>query len=254
MTQRSIIFGDIHGCLEELKELLDEIEFKFGEDLLYSVGDLTDRGPYSQGVVALARRLNIKCVQSNHDERYVRHRKHLRKTGKSPINLGREKQAVYASLTDEDLDYLESLPYYIRLAPNLVLVHAGLQRGIDVEHQYPDTLTHMRYAMRDTGKMAGMKKKEEEFLRPADSAFWTELWDGKDSVIYGHHPQKLAIDYPQPGVVCFGIDSGACFGEELTCMMFTEIPTNIDDFKYEFASVKAKETYAKRFKDGVIDG
>lgn len=252
---RKIVTGDVHGCLDELKELLVLVEFKRNVDELIFVGDFVDRGPDSAGVVRFVRELQAKSVVGNHDERYVKHRNHLRKTGKSPIHLGQHKQEVYASLTEVDLDYLESLPLFIRLSSKLVIVHAGLRRGIAVEHQKANVYTHMRYAFRDTGEMAGMKKRENEFLRPATAAFWTELWTGPESVIYGHHPHKggVAVDYPTPEVICIGCDTGACFGGELSCVIFEDIPENMSEFKYEIASVKAKGAYAQRYNDGVLD-
>lgn len=43
---RLIIIGDVHGCVKELRELLDEAEYVEGEDTVVLVGDLVDKGPY----------------------------------------------------------------------------------------------------------------------------------------------------------------------------------------------------------------
>jgi hypothetical protein len=47
---RYIIFGDVHGCAEELRELLDACEPRVG-DVLISVGDLVAKGVYRPSVV-----------------------------------------------------------------------------------------------------------------------------------------------------------------------------------------------------------
>jgi serine/threonine protein phosphatase 1 len=60
--KRTIIFGDIHGCYEEWKELLKLIEIK-KDDSLISVGDLIFKGPESAKCLDLAMTLpNLKCV------------------------------------------------------------------------------------------------------------------------------------------------------------------------------------------------
>jgi predicted phosphodiesterase len=43
---RVIIIGDVHGCIEELKELLVKAEYVHGVDTVILVGDLSDKGPY----------------------------------------------------------------------------------------------------------------------------------------------------------------------------------------------------------------
>lgn len=43
---RLIIIGDVHGCVKELREVLDEAEYVEGEDTVVLVGDLVDKGPY----------------------------------------------------------------------------------------------------------------------------------------------------------------------------------------------------------------
>ena len=43
---RLIIIGDVHGCVKELRELLDEADYVEGEDTVVLVGDLVDKGPY----------------------------------------------------------------------------------------------------------------------------------------------------------------------------------------------------------------
>lgn len=43
---RLIIIGDVHGCVKELRELLDKAGYVDGEDSVVLVGDLVDKGPY----------------------------------------------------------------------------------------------------------------------------------------------------------------------------------------------------------------
>ena len=41
---RTLIIGDIHGCYDELRDLL-EVAAVAADDVVVSVGDLVDRGP-----------------------------------------------------------------------------------------------------------------------------------------------------------------------------------------------------------------
>lgn len=47
---RCVFIGDIHGCVSELKSLLNQIEFKRGVDNLLLVGDLVGKGPHPREV------------------------------------------------------------------------------------------------------------------------------------------------------------------------------------------------------------
>ncbi|MBN2560999.1 MAG: metallophosphoesterase [Phycisphaerae bacterium] len=48
--QRKIIIGDIHGCYDELRDLLDVIS-PTRDDKIIAIGDLVDRGPDSEKVL-----------------------------------------------------------------------------------------------------------------------------------------------------------------------------------------------------------
>lgn len=61
--------SDIHGCFDELQELLDEIALG-DSDELYVLGDLADRGPKSADVLMWATLApsNIRFLLGNHDD------------------------------------------------------------------------------------------------------------------------------------------------------------------------------------------
>ena len=66
--ERHLIAGDIHGQYERLREALDKASFNPDTDILYSTGDISDRGP---GMVLLVRYLmslpDYRPVLGNHD-------------------------------------------------------------------------------------------------------------------------------------------------------------------------------------------
>ena len=74
------IIGDVHGCAEELEDLLDNLDYvevngvyqhKDGERSVIFVGDLIDRGPGQVRVLELVRRMveagSAQIVLGNHE-------------------------------------------------------------------------------------------------------------------------------------------------------------------------------------------
>ena len=53
---RTLVIGDVHGCLDELRALLDVLSPHPDEHLVFC-GDLVDKGPDSAGVVQYVREL-----------------------------------------------------------------------------------------------------------------------------------------------------------------------------------------------------
>jgi len=67
-----VFVGDVQGCAEELEELIERLEDKYGDDfLLYSVGDLVNRGPGNLHVLTRMRALvedgRAQPVLGNHE-------------------------------------------------------------------------------------------------------------------------------------------------------------------------------------------
>ena len=66
--QRLIVVGDVHGCFEELKVLLDTVGFESPRDQVLLLGDLVNKGPYSAEVVKYAKERGFLVIRGNHDD------------------------------------------------------------------------------------------------------------------------------------------------------------------------------------------
>ncbi len=233
--------GDVHGCVEELDELLRLTELRPGFDRLVFVGDLLDRGPDGPGVVRRARELGASSVMGNHEDKHVRWARHeaWRKRDPSHRNPVRpfspQRLAEHERLTEEDLAWLSTLPTVLRLDGGWAVVHGGLSPRRRLEAQLRDEVIRLRL-VDEAGHMTTQPRGEV----PPGIAPWATRWPGPDSIIYGHqvhgfdHPR---VDEPAPGVRCVGLDTGCCYGGRLSALI---LPAE------EIVSVTAKAPYARR--------
>ena len=62
------VIGDVHGCIETLASLVDQLDLK-KDDELWFCGDLVNRGPSPTNCIRFIKSLKIKtvCVLGNHD-------------------------------------------------------------------------------------------------------------------------------------------------------------------------------------------
>jgi hypothetical protein len=216
--QRTLVIGDVHGCLAELRDLLDACAYRDGDQVLL-VGDLVAKGPDSRGVLALVRTLGARSVRGNHDQAVLRWqdpaaRQAALEPGPHHLRLARE-------LSEADWDQLKALPLWLRVPEHaLLIVHAGLLPGIPVEAQDGELLMNMR-TLRPDG--SGSR-------RPEDGALWAASWAGPERVVFGHHAMAGLQRHPY----ALGIDTGCVYGGQLSALILPED---------RIVSVPARRTY-----------
>ncbi len=244
---RTLVIGDVHGCLDEFRALLDLVSFARGRDRLIQVGDLMDRGPDPVGCVRFAREIGAEVLMGNHEEKHIRWRRHEAvrfATGKkNPMRaFSPAKAAQSRALSDDDLRWMEALPRVLEIAPNLMAVHAGFEPALPAQEQSSAVL-RVRYVDAN-GEMIGFAPGSLD--QPPDTVYWTERWKGPESVVYGHAVHSLVdprIDQFQGGR-CFGIDTGCVFGGRLTAMVL------VDGHEPEFVQVQSQREYFAKNLDG----
>ena len=68
----TFIVGDVQGCYQELEELLTKCGIEKGNDHLWLVGDLINRGPENVAVLDwIINTPNVTSVLGNHDLHFL---------------------------------------------------------------------------------------------------------------------------------------------------------------------------------------
>ncbi|MCX7807289.1 MAG: metallophosphoesterase [Deltaproteobacteria bacterium] len=240
-ASRTIVIGDVHGCLEELDELLRLLSVRSSDRLVF-VGDLLDRGPDPIGVLRRVRELGADCVLGNHEERHLRYARHeARRTidprYRNPMRPFPPKElAEHRSLSKDDLAWMARLPVLLEVMPGWIVVHGGLEPGRSLSEQIPTRVIRLRYV-----DAAGRFVASDDPSRPPPGARpWATVWKGPYHVIYGHEVHDLSsprVDRNEKThAECWGIDTGCCYGGKLTALI---LPTR------EIAQVQAKAAYVQ---------
>lgn len=239
------IFGDLHGCADELRVLLEQIGWEryalpdpdtaWGDECwrhsagrrVIFLGDLVDRGPHVLDTVRIVRNMvaagTAFCVAGNHDVKFMRW---LR--GKQvQIKHGLERSiAEVEPLAPEHRSKIASfldglMSHYVLDGGKLVVAHAGLREEMHGRGS-PAVREFCLY-----GETTG---ETDEFGLPVRYN-WASEYRGKAMVVYGHTPVPEA-EWLNKTV---NIDTGAVFGGKLTVLRYPE---------REFVSVTAAMEYA----------
>jgi bis(5'-nucleosyl)-tetraphosphatase (symmetrical) len=227
---RTIFIGDVHGCIDEFRELVDKLELS-QEDRVVCLGDFMDRGPAPVACVRFARERGFESLLANHEDSHLRWRRHTAAQLIDPSYINPMKPLAPAALrenallSDEDVAWMSERPVMFEEPDNgLVAVHGGLQPGKSVENQDATKVLRIRWINIETKKIVPTDITAADRI-PDGCAHWAELWDGPQSVVYGHEPHNLEApkvhEHPQ-GVLCIGIDTGCVYGGRLTALVVSE--------------------------------
>ncbi len=246
------IIGDIHGCCDELEQLLEQLGYKAGIEMIYDpgwgggpkvyshpegrkavfLGDLVDRGPRVLDTLRIVRKMvqhgTALCVPGNHDMKLLR-----KLSGKNPQlthGLAQTMSEIEALPDDirepfckELAAFLDGLvSHYVLDDGKLVVAHAGMK----AEFQGRGSGKVREFAL--YGETTG---ETDEFGLPVRYN-WAAEYRGTAAVVYGHTP------VPEPEWLnhTVNVDTGCVFGGKLTALRYPE---------NEFVSVKAKQTYCE---------
>lgn len=218
--------GDIHGHLDKLVELhgwIDRDQTKFGEGPIVHVGDFTDRGPDSKGVLdylieGKAAGKNWSFLKGNHDRMmslYLQdvperdHRLRAEYEWTHPRLGGLETLQSYGidirldgaglhrasldTVPQSHIDFLNDLPTKAEF-DGILIVHAGIRPGVPLAQQTEDDLIWIR--------------DEFHFSRASHGPL----------IIHGHTPVEDVFHYGNR----VNIDTGVAYGGPLSAVVWQD--------------------------------
>jgi protein phosphatase len=244
------IIGDVHGCADELEELLAQLGYEFGVILggpsLISgrsyahpqgrraifVGDLVDRGPRILDtlriVASMVKSGSALCVPGNHDMKLLRKLRGkdvqlthgLAETMAEIDRLPADVRQPFCQSLAEFLDGLVS--HYVLDDGKLVVAHAGMKEEMQGRGSG---------RVRDFALYGETTGETDEFGLPVRMN-WAAEYRGSATVVYGHTP----VPSPEWLNRTVNIDTGCVFGGKLTALRYPE---------RQFVSVPARRTYCQ---------
>jgi protein phosphatase len=233
------IIGDLHGCCDELEELLVTLGYVCSEgdkdetttyNRLYRhpegrravfLGDLVDRGPRILDTYQLVRNM-VKggsglCVPGNHDIKLMRKLK-----GRNVIvRHGLEQTLQEIDALPDSIrerfsmgmaDWIDSLvSHYLLDGGDLVVAHAGMKQSMQ---------GRAGAGVREFALYGETTGETDEFGLPVRYN-WAAEYRGSARVVYGHTP------VPEPSWLnrTVNIDTGCVFGGRLTALRYPELET-----------------------------
>jgi serine/threonine protein phosphatase 1 len=224
ISQPLYAIGDIHGQLAELHRVLDLIKADGGTDAqIVFLGDYTDRGPNSRGVIDLlvegqAQRRNWTFLKGNHDrmfewfmqtplrndpylmvELYWLHQRlggdmTMESYGVDASGHRRKKDVqadAFPAVPKSHLEFLAGLQLSYQVG-DLFFAHAGIRPRVALDQQTEEDLLWIR----------------QEFHNHTDPH--------PKVIVHGHTPIDKATHYGNR----INLDTGAGYGKPLTAAVF----------------------------------
>ena len=183
--QKIYAFGDIHGCLEKLKLLVELINPE-QDDIFIFLGDYINRGSNSFGVIEYLISFSNKYKNStfllgNHEKMFLDYMEN-NFSGKFIINGGMKVVKEYSAsgkfiIPETHINFLKNLKSY-HIFDDFAFVHAGFKPGIEFHDNESNDFLWIR----------------DDFIKS------DYIWNKK--IIFGHtifiepyfSPEKIGID------------------------------------------------------------
>jgi protein phosphatase len=223
------IIGDVHGCADELQQLLTALGYEVawtgegaartvrvqaphGRKVVF-VGDLVDRGPKVPDALRIAMSMaaagTAYVVQGNHERKLGRWLEGRKVTVAHGLQESIDQLAGEEGLRPALPAFLDSLrSHYWLDGGRLAVAHAGLKE---------EMIGRGSGAVREFALYGETTGEIDEFGLPV-RADWAANYRGDTAVVYGHTPLPQAQWVNN--TLC--VDTGCVFGGKLTALRWPE--------------------------------
>ncbi|MFN0002281.1 MAG: symmetrical bis(5'-nucleosyl)-tetraphosphatase [Pseudohongiellaceae bacterium] len=126
--------GDIQGCYDQLRQLLDKVHFSPGIDRLWGVGDMINRGPQSLETLRFLKQLgtNYTGILGNHDLHFLALASGAFKNGKMtsllPLIAAPDSHELFEWVRNLPLAHVEKIDTTSG-RKKFLMIHAGIAPG-----------------------------------------------------------------------------------------------------------------------------
>ncbi|KGL58583.1 metallophosphoesterase family protein [Polaribacter sp. Hel1_85] len=217
---RTFAIGDIHGGLKALIQVLNQLEIKEGDKIIF-MGDYVDGWSESaqvvQFLIEFSQKFDCVFIKGNHDvwcENWLKDTNDVNPSWY--IHGGKETMESYESFSEEEkklhLTFFENLPLYHLDAKNRLFLHAGFTSLHGVEKE-----KHQEYFYTDRSLWEMLLVMDRSI--PRDSILYPKRLQHYKEIYIGHTP---TTNYDESSPIniesVWNIDTGAAFKGKVTGM------------------------------------
>jgi serine/threonine protein phosphatase 1 len=217
--KRTLVFGDIHGGLRALVQLLNRIALSETDRLIF-LGDYVDGWSESAQVIEFLIRLSQKqeCIfiKGNHDawcqewlEKDVINDIWFLHGGKSTIE---SYNNVDLSAKEKHLEFFNQIKDYFVDEHNNLFIHAGFSSMHGPEKEHYQTNFSWDRTLWEMALIMDKRIKKDSNLYPKRLLLFNEIYIGHTPTLH------YDIEIPMQGCNVWNIDTGAGFYGKLSCI------------------------------------
>ena len=217
--KRTLVFGDIHGGLKALIQLLEKVEVKENDRLIF-LGDYVDGWSESAQVIdfliELAQKQDCIFIRGNHD---VWCHEWLKNDVINDIWFLHGGKSTIESYKDIDpfekekhLQFFENMLDYFTDENNNLFIHAGFSSMHGPEKEYYASNFSWDRTLWEMALTMDKRIQKDSLSYPKRLLLYNEIYIGHTPTLHYN------IEVPMQGCNVWNIDTGAGFYGKLTCI------------------------------------
>ena len=217
---RTFAIGDIHGGLKALIQVLNKLELKEGDKIIF-MGDYVDGWSESaqvvQFLIELSQKIECVFIKGNHDvwcQNWLKNHKDVNPSWY--IHGGKETIESYNEFTEEEkkqhLIFFENLPLFHIDEDNRLFLHAGFTSLHGVTKEKHQEYFYLDRSLWEMALAMNRNLKRSSMYYPKRLKLYTEIF-------IGHTPTtNYEKNFPVNIENLWNIDTGAAFTGRVTAM------------------------------------